>query len=107
MPSLTLVSSPTCPYVQRAVIALTERGTRRPLLQRSRSAASCWPPAFRQIATLDSVAPTNLLDGLPKVRAWSDALLARPSVRSAVPEDYAERYIARLRSFGALVLEAA
>jgi len=64
-------------------------------------------PAFRQIATLDTVAPTYLLDGLPKAQAWSEALLARPSVRGAVPEDYAERYLARLRSFGALVLEAA
>ena len=64
-------------------------------------------PAFRQIAALESVTSTYLLEGLPKVRAWSDALLARPSVQAAVPEDYTERYLARLRRFGAIVLEAA
>jgi glutathione S-transferase len=34
-----------------------------------------------------------LIDRSPKIRAWSEALAARPSVRAAVGEDYAERLI--------------
>jgi glutathione S-transferase len=64
-------------------------------------------PAFRSIAVLDSVTPTYLLDGFPNCAAWSDVLLGRPSVRAAAPSDYAERYIACLRRFHALILEAA
>jgi len=44
-------------------------------------------PAFMRIALLDGIHPLGLLDALPKVRCWSDALLGRDSVRtSVVPE---------------------
>jgi len=44
-------------------------------------------PAFMRIALMEEMHPLGLLDGLPKVRRWSEALLARESVRtSVVPE---------------------
>jgi len=44
-------------------------------------------PAFQRISLLEAVRPLNLFKGLPKVGAWSQALLDRDSVRkSVVPE---------------------
>jgi glutathione S-transferase len=68
---------------------------------------TAFAPVFRQIDALDSVARTGLLDGFPGLERWSRALAARDSVRTAVPEDYAERYLGRLRQLDAAVLKAA
>lgn len=44
-------------------------------------------PAFMRIALMEESRPMGLLDSLPKVQRWSEALLARDSVRhSVVPE---------------------
>lgn len=64
-------------------------------------------PAFRQLDVIESVSHTGLLDGFPKVEAWRRALAARPSVAGAVPENYAEHYLERLRKHHALVLRPA
>ena len=48
-------------------------------------------PFFRYFDTLDRHADLVVFDGLPKVRAWRDALRARPSVRDAVVSDYGAR----------------
>jgi glutathione S-transferase len=64
-------------------------------------------PAFRQIDTFESVAHSGLLDGLPKTKAWSQALAARPSVQQAAPADYAERFIARFNVLGSHMMKAA
>ncbi len=64
-------------------------------------------PVFRQIDALDSVVPTGLLDGFPRLEHWRRALAARESVHTAVPEDYAELYLSRLRAVDAEVLKAA
>lgn len=61
-------------------------------------------PAFRQIATVARETGTDLTDGFPKVQAWGKALLARPSVQQAVPSDFTERYVTRLRAQGSHLL---
>jgi glutathione S-transferase len=64
-------------------------------------------PAFRQLDVIESVNRTGLLDGYPRVEAWRRALASRPSVASAVPADYAEMFLERLRKHHALVLKQA
>ena len=61
-------------------------------------------PAFRQIATVAHETGTDLSEGFPKVQAWAKALLARPSVQQAVPSDFTERYVTRLRAQGSHLL---
>lgn len=48
-------------------------------------------PAFRYFDVLDEIADLGILAGKPKVGAWRRALAERPSVRSAVANDYAAR----------------
>jgi glutathione S-transferase len=64
-------------------------------------------PAFRQLDALETVVKTGVLDAFPKVSAWRKALAARPSVKTAVPDDFVERYLGRLRKQDAAVLNAA
>jgi len=64
-------------------------------------------PVFRQVDALETVATTGLLDGFPGLEQWRKALAARESVKTAVPEDYVERFLTRLRKLDAVVLKAA
>jgi len=48
-------------------------------------------PVFRYFDTLDRYGDLGVFKGSPKVRAWRDALRARPSVRDAVVSDYGAR----------------
>lgn len=53
-------------------------------------------PAFMRLSLLEAMRPLGLLDGLPKVQRWSEALLGRDSVStSVVPEfpDLFRKYI--------------
>ena len=50
-------------------------------------------PVFRYLDVFDWRLGRPLIERSPKVRAWSEALAQRPSVRAAVAEDYAERLI--------------
>ena len=50
-------------------------------------------PIFRYLDVYDWRLGRPLIERPAKVRAWSQALAARPSVRAAVGEDYAERLI--------------
>jgi glutathione S-transferase len=50
-------------------------------------------PVFRYLDVFDWRLGRPLIERSPKIRAWSEALAARPSVRAAVGEDYAERLI--------------
>lgn len=68
---------------------------------------AAFAPAFRQLDALETVADTGLLDNFAKVADWSKALLGRPSVQQAVPADFIDLYLARLRGQEALVLKAA
>jgi glutathione S-transferase len=64
-------------------------------------------PAFRQLDVIETINHTGLLDGFPRLEAWRRALATRPSVASAVPDNYAELYLERLRKHHALVLKEA
>ena len=48
-------------------------------------------PVFRYFDVFDGIADLGIFDGLPKVRAWREALVTRPSVRGAVVSDYDDR----------------
>ena len=49
-------------------------------------------PAFMRIALMEEIRPTGLLDGLPKVKRWSEALLGRNSVRTSVVPEFPELF---------------
>jgi len=49
---------------------------------------AAFAPAFMRIALLEEIRPMGLLDGLPRMRRWSDALLERESVRSSVVPEF-------------------
>jgi glutathione S-transferase len=48
-------------------------------------------PVFRYFDTFDRVTEFGVFANAPKVRAWRQALAARPSVRDAAPADYPAR----------------
>ncbi len=52
---------------------------------------AAFAPAFRYLDVFERRANVNLLETLPKVRGWANALLKRPSVQGAVAHDYPER----------------
>lgn len=64
-------------------------------------------PVFRQIDVIESASPARLLDGLPKLEAWRQALRARASVRDAAPADFVDRYLGHLRQSDAFILKLA
>ncbi|MCI4663451.1 MAG: glutathione S-transferase family protein [Neomegalonema sp.] len=49
-------------------------------------------PLFRSFVIPDQIDGMDLLAGYPKLAAWREALIARPSVQKAVDEDYLEAY---------------
>jgi glutathione S-transferase len=53
-------------------------------------------PVFRYFDVFDRFTNLGSFDGMPRLRAWREALAARPSVRDAVVTDYAERLLAFL-----------
>lgn len=61
---------------------------------------AAYAPLFMRIEMLEQWHPMGLLDGLPKTKAWSDALLARDSVKNSVVEELAQLYRARITSGG-------
>ncbi|HYG29284.1 MAG TPA: glutathione S-transferase family protein [Allosphingosinicella sp.] len=54
---------------------------------------AAFAPVLRYFDAFDALADHGLFDGRPKLRAWREALAARPSVRGAAPADYAERLL--------------
>ena len=50
-------------------------------------------PVFRYFDGFDRLGDFGILAGKPKLAAWRKALAARPSVRSAVVEDFPERLL--------------
>ena len=54
---------------------------------------AAWGPVFRYLDVFDWRLGQPLIERPTKVRAWSEALAARPSVRAAVSDDYPERLI--------------
>jgi glutathione S-transferase len=49
-------------------------------------------PAFMRMDLLEEIHPLGLLDGLPKVRRWSEALLERESVRTSVVPEFRDLF---------------
>ncbi len=61
-------------------------------------------PLMMRTDTLDRNFSTGLLNAYPKLQRWSDALLARESVKLSVVEDFEPLSIARYRSQGSWVM---
>lgn len=60
-------------------------------------------PVFRYFDTFEKIADLRVFDGLTKVKAWREALAARPAVRNAVTPDYGDLlYAFILRKNGVL-----
>jgi len=64
-------------------------------------------PIFRYFDVFDRVIDLSIFTDTPKVRAWRQQLAARPSVRSAVGEDYPELLYAFLVRHDAHLLKLA
>src|SRR5947199_129810 len=114
VPVLTLVSIDLCPYVQRASIALTEKGVpfeRRTVDLAARPAwftaisppgqvplvDAVFAPIFRYFDVFDRFVELGSFEGLVKVPRWRRALVDRPSVKGAVVYDYEKKLEAFLR----------
>lgn len=55
---------------------------------------AAFAPVFRYLGVVDPRDELGLFDGLAKVNRWRAALAERPSVKTAVVEDYAQRLYA-------------
>lgn len=62
-----------------------------------------YAPLFRYFDILDPAVSQPIFEGFPRVSAWRASLAARPSVKGAVVDDYADRFRDHLRQHGALV----
>ncbi|GIL01140.1 MAG: glutathione S-transferase [Alphaproteobacteria bacterium] len=62
-------------------------------------------PVFRYFDTFDRIVDLGILDGLPKVGRWRQALAARPSVRGAVVADYGDRLARFLERKGGVLMD--
>jgi len=49
-------------------------------------------PAFMRLSLLEGMRPLGLLDGLPKLRRWSEALLGQESVRTSVVPEFPDLF---------------
>jgi len=49
-------------------------------------------PAFMRLSLLEEMRHLGLLDGLPKVRRWSETLLGRESVRTSVAPGFSDQF---------------
>lgn len=64
-------------------------------------------PAFRYCELFEQLAELDIMEGLPRLRAWRDALLARNSVVNAAPIDFTDGVKAFMPRFGGLLAEKA
>ena len=53
-------------------------------------------PLFNKLAVFEGLATIGVLDDLPKTKAWSTALAARPSVKRTTPADQADTLVSAL-----------
>lgn len=65
-----------------------------------------YAPLFRYFGIVDALVAQQVFAGLPRISAWRTALAERPSVKAAVVDDYASRFLIHLRDQGALMAQA-
>ena len=61
---------------------------------------AAYAPLFMRLALLEQWCPMGLLEGMPKMQAWSEKLLARPSVQNSVVEELPQLYRGHISSSG-------
>ena len=63
-------------------------------------ADAAYAPLFMRLEIIEHLYPQGLFEPTPTVRAWSDALLARPSVRESVVADFQVQFRQRFATMG-------
>lgn len=66
---------------------------------------AAYGPVFRYFDAFDKIGDFGVLTDMPAVRGWRSALASRPSVRSAVADDYETRLWAFLRARGSHITQ--
>ncbi len=61
---------------------------------------AAYAPLFMRLALLEQWQPMGLLEGMPKMQAWSEQLLSRPSVQNSVVEELPQLYRGHISSSG-------
>lgn len=61
---------------------------------------AAFAPFFQRLALMEQWHGLGLLDGLDRLQAWQDALLARPSITGSVVGDFAEQLRDYIRQHG-------
>lgn len=61
---------------------------------------AAYAPLFMRLDLLEQWAAAGLLDGLPKVQAWSATLLSRPAVQNSVVKELPELYRGHIAASG-------
>ena len=61
---------------------------------------AAYAPLFMRLEIIEHLYPQGLFEPTPTVRAWSDALLARPSVRESVVADFQVQFRQRFATMG-------
>jgi glutathione S-transferase len=62
---------------------------------------AAFAPALYRFALLAKKTGIAFVTGLPRVTAWAERVVARPSVQASVAPDFAERYERAMRDRGA------
>ncbi|MEN8171074.1 MAG: glutathione S-transferase family protein [Pseudomonadota bacterium] len=61
---------------------------------------AAYAPLFMRMALLEQWHPMGLLKGMPKMQAWSEQLLARPSIQKSVVEELPQLYRGHISASG-------
>ncbi len=61
---------------------------------------AAYAPLFMRLALLEQWCPMGLLEGMPKMQAWSEKLLARSSVQNSVVEELPQLYRGHISASG-------
>jgi glutathione S-transferase len=61
---------------------------------------AAYAPLFMRLSLLEQWQPMGLLEGMPKMQAWSEQLLSRPSVKNSVVEELPELYRGHIGASG-------
>lgn len=64
---------------------------------------TAYAPLFMRLALLKQWTKIDFYDNLPKIQHWSDALLAKESVKNSVVRDFADLFEMRLTNAGSYI----